>query len=728
MDVRLPDGTIIQNVPDGTTRAQIAEKLRANGIQIPDEWLSEPSQITAPEGTKLGRQHDSVGRQIGLYGRAATRGIAGIAELGAEPLRYITDRAYEFGTGRKSSSVPLSILVDRGANAIGLPEPQTPTERKVSKAVEIGTGTMGFAGGAKAFGAALTGASKTVAERLAADPLMQVVTGAGAGYAGQQAKEADASPLGQALSAFGGGLIAAGGLGLARGGAEAARSMIPTVRDTTAQRIDVRINMALERSGIDPKSIDPAMRKFLHEQAAAALKTGGDLNDDAIARLADYRRLGLEPTRSRLTLDPYDVTVERNAEKFAAAAGVRDAKLPQIAQENNRRLLNAVEGFGPIGDTYNAGSAAKAPIVAFDARLKAAEDAAYTNARNMAGGDIPLVRGKVMQAIDAQLDREMKGPFVPDEIRSILNRLKRDPNAPFTVATIDNLKTIIADAQKTTGSGNVKRALSIIRDQLDSAPIEPMKRAFGADQAVTRAIAQTMQQADDAAPAIKKALDEARALAFKRRTWQESSPVIKDVIEGIEPEHFIKKHLLSSVRGFDELSKAAPIINSDPAARNAVRGAVVHYLKGAAIGKGNTTDTANFSGRQWLSALSNIGDKRLGLFFDGSEVETLKAIGRTGSIETFQPRGSAVNNSNTAAGVAQLLQGLSRFVRPVANKVPLGFEIVSAPLDATTMSVMQRQALNIPRGLLMPMPQGPTSPVDPLLSPMLATTGGLLAQ
>lgn len=44
MDVRLPDGTVIQNVPEGTTRIQLAQKLRANGMNVPNEWLSQPSQ------------------------------------------------------------------------------------------------------------------------------------------------------------------------------------------------------------------------------------------------------------------------------------------------------------------------------------------------------------------------------------------------------------------------------------------------------------------------------------------------------------------------------------------------------------------------------------------------------------------------------------------------------------------------------------------------------------
>jgi hypothetical protein len=34
MDVRLPDGTLLRNVPDGTTKAQLTEKLAANGYDI----------------------------------------------------------------------------------------------------------------------------------------------------------------------------------------------------------------------------------------------------------------------------------------------------------------------------------------------------------------------------------------------------------------------------------------------------------------------------------------------------------------------------------------------------------------------------------------------------------------------------------------------------------------------------------------------------------------------
>lgn len=39
MNVQLPDGTLLKDVPDGTTKAQIAEKLKANGRAVPDAWM-----------------------------------------------------------------------------------------------------------------------------------------------------------------------------------------------------------------------------------------------------------------------------------------------------------------------------------------------------------------------------------------------------------------------------------------------------------------------------------------------------------------------------------------------------------------------------------------------------------------------------------------------------------------------------------------------------------------
>lgn len=49
MDVRLPDGTVIKNVPDGTTKADLVAKMRTNGMAVPAEWLNAAPAPAAPE-------------------------------------------------------------------------------------------------------------------------------------------------------------------------------------------------------------------------------------------------------------------------------------------------------------------------------------------------------------------------------------------------------------------------------------------------------------------------------------------------------------------------------------------------------------------------------------------------------------------------------------------------------------------------------------------------------
>ena len=54
MDVRLPDGTIIQNVPDGISKADLTAKLKNNGYDVTklNAASTAPvvSEIPAPRG------------------------------------------------------------------------------------------------------------------------------------------------------------------------------------------------------------------------------------------------------------------------------------------------------------------------------------------------------------------------------------------------------------------------------------------------------------------------------------------------------------------------------------------------------------------------------------------------------------------------------------------------------------------------------------------------------
>lgn len=674
-----------------------------------------------PASVKAGKAVNSIPRQLGLTARYGLEGLANSAQLFTEPIRAVTDRV--FG---QTNTVPVGVLATRLADKIGLPSPEGANERVVGDASRLMAGAAGLGGAAKT-AQALPGMAGEAARFLSANLPQQLVSAGAAGLSGGVSREAGGSPLEQGAASLLGGI--AGGLGaqavtdMGRKAGTAIMNRMPGQQQLVQQRVDQRINIVLQNQGIDPATITPAMRNALREQVGRAMQTGGDLNPEAVARLADYTRLGMTPTRARLTLDPYDVTQEANASKLAAATGSRDARLPQIAQDNNRRLLTLMDDLGGSAprDPFAQGTAVTGAIRSQDEALGRTVSSLYGQARDTQGRSAALDGAAFTQRANQALDEGLLGGALPQSVAGHLNRIATG-EVPFTVDYAEQLKTAIGNLQRASNDGQTRMALGVVRRALDDTPLMPAPQVNpGNLPAVPGTVppspSVTGQQSIDA-------FNRARQAARERFAWQESSPVIGRAIEGAIPDNFIQNNIISRAAGYQDVARAAETINSNPAAREAVRTSIVQHLKDASIGKGGTTATGNFSGRGVEAALKDIGDRKLGLFFAPEEIETLKAMARTGSFEVFQPRGSAVNNSNTAAGAAAILSGIADRVRPVANKIPFGEMAISGPLDNLAVWAMQRPAGNIPQSLLLQQPMPPRG--AGLLLPA-AAAGGLLA-
>jgi hypothetical protein len=325
------------------------------------------------------------------------------------------------------------------------------------------------------------------------------------------------------------------------------------------------------------------------------------------------------------------------------------------------------------------------------------------------------------QRANQMLDEGLLGGALPESVASHMNRIARG-EVPFNVDYAEQLKTAMGKLQRGTSDGQQRMALGMVRQALDDTPLMPAPTVNpgnlpAAPGTVPPSPSVMGQQSIDA-------FNQARNAARQRFQWQESSPVIQRAVDGAVPDTFIQQNIISRSAGFEGVARAAETINANPAARDAVRTSIVQHLKDAAIGKGGTSQTGNFSGRGVEAALKEIGDRKLGLFFQPGEVETLKAMARTGAFEVFQPRGSAVNNSNSAAGVAAIVSGIADKVRPIASKLPFGEMAVTGPLDNIAVWAAQRPAQNIPQGLLMQQQRRPMG--SNLLLPA-AAYGGLLA-
>ena len=72
MDVKLPDGTIVQNIPGGTSKADLVAKLKANGMNVPDSWVTAPAQPPAANPSFL----DKALAALNKYGDYASDPVA----------------------------------------------------------------------------------------------------------------------------------------------------------------------------------------------------------------------------------------------------------------------------------------------------------------------------------------------------------------------------------------------------------------------------------------------------------------------------------------------------------------------------------------------------------------------------------------------------------------------------------------------------------------------------
>lgn len=83
MDVRLPDGTIISNVPDGTTKAQLREKLGRNGYDV--SGLGDVEKPTMGSMLKAEALTSIPG--------GIARGLKDVVDTGAQALATVYDKA-----------------------------------------------------------------------------------------------------------------------------------------------------------------------------------------------------------------------------------------------------------------------------------------------------------------------------------------------------------------------------------------------------------------------------------------------------------------------------------------------------------------------------------------------------------------------------------------------------------------------------------------------------------
>ena len=662
----------IVNIP-GRGKFKVTSDEELTESQAYQEALSQleaeapplPPAAPEPAVVSAGRQIRDIPRQAGLAARYGIEGTLGALDVLGAPVRMGLERIM----GREIR--PLAPTV---TDVLGLPQPQTPTERVVGDVSRAMAGA-GLPVGAARLAQPVTQVGRNIAETLAARPGLQAAVSGTGGAAAGAVREAGGGPVEQTVAGVGTSLLtgmgAPGVISAAQRGAEAIRS---AVRPTPPVNVDIRIENALRPSGLTLSELSPSLRDSLRQDISQATRLGA-LDDAATRRLVDYRLTGATPTRATLTLSPGEITRQKNLARQGANIDDPAAQaLANIENQNNQVLLNRLNTLGAENalDPAAAGRQLIGNLSSFAETQQNNIRNLYSQAKASGGRSALLDNYKFTQSAGDALDAANLSSFLPKEFKRTLNQIATG-KLPLTVDVAEQIKTQLATSQRSATDGNVRAALGAVREALDNAPLETNQKLG--------------REAIDA-------FNAARAANRQFKKLQEDNPFLKKVVEGVEPDKFFEQQIIGQPAA--QVKKLLDFVT--PEQRNLIKNQLVAYIKDRATG-GQADDVARLSGIRMSQALKSIGKDKLEAIFTKEEIAQLRAITNVARYEQFMPVGAAVNVSNTAAAAAGLLDRLSRST--ILGRIPLGTELVGRPLQNILIGGQAAQATRVPQALTM---------------------------
>ena len=215
MDVTLPDGTVVEGVPDGMTKAQLVAKLKSNGYDT--SWYKEDSSVSpsptipAKEQPRVRGYGEQLARDFSITGRDILEGAGAIPQMIGAPLEAMGLKGAGANVGRQA------------ADWLGLQKPESTSERVLSAAKQALVPGAGFikAGQAMAAAPTLSNTAQMVGKTLASQPAAQLALGGVSGAAAESAEIGGLGPVGQVAAGLVAPMavapIASAAIGTARG-------------------------------------------------------------------------------------------------------------------------------------------------------------------------------------------------------------------------------------------------------------------------------------------------------------------------------------------------------------------------------------------------------------------------------------------------------------------------------------------------------------------------------
>lgn len=469
--------------------------------------------------------------------------------------------------------------------------------------------------------------------------------------------------------------VAQTGIGAIAGGlavpvAEKVSKMIANVANKINARFtpvqSAQIQQGLAQEGVDFSKLTQQAQAAILKDADDALNAGGQLDFKALARKADFEKVGIKPTLGQLTGDPMQYQFEQNSRGIVGGG----ESLSQRFNEQNTGLVDAINrmrgGIGDPGlDKYGANVKVQEALRKINETRSAAKNELYDAAKSGLGRYAPLNPKSFSERLATDLDFDTASYALPPRLRKAVNDIASG-NAPFRIQEAEQLKKIAnLEFDKTGQQGAKNYALGLLKKHLDDE--------------ISNTATQAGQETANAFKIASKA-------AKQQFGMLEKTPALKAAVEnGLPDDKFIEKYVISGNVKPRELLNLRAQLRQSPDVWQEIRGQVVEHLKNKATG-GQLDEFAKFSQAGFKNGLNSIGDARMKILFSPAEIAELKAIQRVAASIQVHPVGSAVNNSGTSQAIANLLDRLSN--------VPYLKELAINPLRNFQLQGQVNNALN----------------------------------
>jgi hypothetical protein len=405
----------------------------------------------------------------------------------------------------------------------------------------------------------------------------------------------------------------------------------------------------------------------------------GPLNPEAVDRQIDADSL---PIRMRLTegqasQEPSVLSVERNDRGKNPALAARYNEQNQQLVDNLDEFRSQVAPQAVAHDPVQSGQNIIDAYKQYDEAVRADINAKYQALRDAAGGDFPVNGQAFVTAADRALKSQMKGRYVPGEIAADMAELR--DGGSMTFEQFENMRTnLAAEARKAdrSGDGNAAAAINIVREALESLPLEG-------------ASAQLKPLADAARQAAKARFDRLRADPAYKASVEDDVGVGE---ASALADNFVQKYVVKG-KGAN-VQRMLETLGADELAAETIRASGLNYLKSRA-GIDPYTNEGNFSQDGYNKALAELTPKLERLV--GPEMaEQLQRLGRVARAVQARPAGSFVNESNTFTAAAG--EGAKSTAEGIANQMAFGVPVGTW----TRMGLQSREAAKITKERLRP--------------------------